>query len=37
MLGLYSPDASTLSVYRLSRTGGAEQLLEETCRGGVFC
>lgn len=33
MLGLYSPDASTLSVYRLSRTGGAEQLLEETCRG----
>ena len=32
-LGVYSPDATTLSVYRLTRAGGAELLLEQECRG----
>ena len=32
-LGVYSPDAKTLSVYRVTRAGGAEQLLQQTCRG----
>lgn len=33
MLGIYSPDARTLSVYRLTKEGDAETLLQEKCRG----
>lgn len=33
MLGVYSPDAQTLSVYRLLKGKDAELLLQEDCRG----